>query len=231
MHLLITMAWYSTWPSIVSDLHNHTNSALRPQHAMQTEASMQAASNNISICTEDVTAVRCTLQRLQMCSRDSIASSTWNECQPIDIFFSLLAASTCCHRGRDRCETVIYACLQPTQGLCLKADLNFCVRPSGMPPLTTHSEGLLLRVGTLTCAPTYNRGVVQHVVFNRFGLAQPHECSLTAATCHANSTYCTSGLQRHLIICTEDVNCCSTHVAKATDLFSGHDCISLVEQL
>ena len=26
-------------------------------------------------------------------------------------------------------------------------------------------------------APTFNRGVVQHVVFDRFGLAQPHECS------------------------------------------------------
>ena len=37
------------------------------------------------------------------------------------------------------------------------------------------------------CAPTYNRGVVQHVVFDRFGLAQPHECSWQAATRHAYS--------------------------------------------
>ena len=55
-----------------------------------------------------------------------------------------------------------------------------------MPP-TTHRDGLL-RVGSLPCAPTYNRGVVQHVVSDRFGLAQPHECSSKAATCHANST-------------------------------------------
>ena len=87
------------------------------------------------ICTENVTAaVRCTLQRLQMCSRATIASSTWNECQLIDILHSLLAASICCHRGRHRCDAVIHACLQPTRGLTLKADLNVCVRPSGARP-------------------------------------------------------------------------------------------------
>ena len=47
VHLLTTVAWYSTWSSIVSDLHNHTNTALRPQRDMQTELSVQAASNNI----------------------------------------------------------------------------------------------------------------------------------------------------------------------------------------
>ena len=94
-------------------------------------------SNNIYqvICTENVTAVRCTLQRLQMCSRATIASSTWsspqNECHLIDISDSLLAASICCHRGRHRCKAIIRACLQPTRDLCLKVDLNFCVRPSG----------------------------------------------------------------------------------------------------
>ena len=86
------------------------------------------------MCTENVTAVRCTLQRLQMCSRATIASSTWNECQLIDIFYYLLAASLCCHRGHHRCDTVIHACLQPTRGLSLKKDLNFCVRPSGARP-------------------------------------------------------------------------------------------------
>ena len=127
-----------------------------------------------------------------MCFRDTIASPTWrnplNEYQLIDIFYSLLAASTCCHRGRHRCDTVVHARLLPTRGLCLKAYLNFCVRLSGTPSPTTYSEGLLLRVGTLPCAPTNNRGVVQHVVFNRFGLTQPHECSSKVATCHANST-------------------------------------------
>ena len=51
--------------------------------------------------------------------------------QLIDIFYSLLAASIYCHRGRHRCDTVIHACLQPTRGLCLKTYLNFGVRPSG----------------------------------------------------------------------------------------------------
>ena len=36
VHLLATVAWYSTWSSIVSDWHNHTNAAQRPQRAMQT---------------------------------------------------------------------------------------------------------------------------------------------------------------------------------------------------
>ena len=47
VHLLTAMAWYSTWSSIVSNLHNHPNAALRPQRAMQTELTLQAASNNI----------------------------------------------------------------------------------------------------------------------------------------------------------------------------------------
>ena len=112
----------------------------------------------------------------------SRTSANW-----LTFFFLLLAASICCHRGRHRCDTVIHTSLQPIRGLCLKADLNFCVRPSvrGTPSSTTHSEGLLLREGTLPYAPTYNRGEVQHVVFTRFGLAQPHECSSNAATCHA----------------------------------------------
>ena len=67
-----------------------------------------------------------------------------------------------------------------------EGNLNFSVQ--GTPLSTTHREGLLLRVGTLSCAPTYNRGVVQHVGFDRFGLVQLHECSSKAATFHANST-------------------------------------------
>ena len=75
---------------------------------------------------------------------------------------------------------------------------------------TTHSEGLLLRVGALPCAPTYNRGVVQHVVFNRLGLAQPHECSSKAAIYHANSSATSyNNLYRGR-------NCCTTHASKAT---------------
>ena len=142
-----------------------------------------------------------------MRSRATTASSTWNESQLIDIFYSLLAASICCHRGRHRCDTS-HPCRSPTYTRSVfEGGLFEVLRPSvrGTPSLNIHSEGLLLRVGALPCAPTYNRGVVQHVVFNRLELAQPHECSSKAATCHANSTYCASGLQQHLVICTEDV--------------------------
>ena len=83
-----------------------------------------------------------------------------------------------------------HPCMSPTYTRSMFEGRFELSRPSvrGTPSPTTCSEGLLLRVGTLTCAPAYNRGVVQHVVFNRFGLAQPHECSSKAATCHANST-------------------------------------------
>ena len=50
----------------------------------------------------------------------------------------------------------------------------------------TNCEGLL-RVGSLPCAPTYNRSVVQHAVFDRFGLVQLHEYSSKPATCRTNS--------------------------------------------
>ena len=36
VHLVTTLAWYGTWSSIVSGLHNHSNTARRPQRAMQT---------------------------------------------------------------------------------------------------------------------------------------------------------------------------------------------------
>ena len=116
-----------------------------------------------------------------------------------------------CHRGCHRCDRVIHDCLQPTRGLCLKVDLNFCVRSvRGTPSPTTHSEGLLLRVGALPCAPTYNPGVVQHVVFNRLGFAQTQECSSKAVTCHVT----------HLIICTEDVTT-ARRTLQRLHIFSG----------
>ena len=108
-------------------------------------------------------------------------------------------------RKKMNCDTVvIHAC---TRGLSF---FFFFVRPfvRGLP--TTHSEGLLLRVGALPCAPIYNRGVVQHVVFNRLGLAQPHECSSKAAIYHANSS---ATLSNNLY---RGRNCCTTHASKAT---------------
>ena len=164
----------------------------------------------IHACTRGLS----TLQRLQMCSRAMIAPSTWNKYQLIDNFYSLLAASICCHRGRCRCDTAIHVC---TRGLslnenedCLLRIFFEFLRPFVRGTPTTHSEGLLMRVGALPCAPTYNRGVVQHVVFNRLGLAQPHECSSKAAIYHANSSATSSNnLYRGR-------NCCTTHASKAT---------------
>ena len=103
----------------------------------------------------------------------------------------------------------------------------------GTPSPSTHREELLLlllRVSTLPCAPTTNnRGLVQHAVFDRFGLAQPHRCRSKAATCHANST-----LQKWPPTTSNKLyrgrNCFTAHVAQATDMFSGNDCIFLVEQ-
>ena len=40
---------------------------------------------------------------------------------------------------------------------------------------------------------------------------------------------CASGLQQHLI-CTENATAYTSHAAKATEMFSGNDCIFLVEQ-
>ena len=48
VHLLTTVAWYSTWSSIVLDSHNHTNAALKPQCAMRTELLSVQASNETS---------------------------------------------------------------------------------------------------------------------------------------------------------------------------------------
>ena len=102
---------------------------------------------------------------------------------------------------------VIHAC---TRGLFFEFFLFEFLRPFVQGTPTTHSEGLLLRVGALPCAPTYNRGVVQHVVFNRLGLAQPHECRSKAAIYHANSSATSSNnLYRGR-------NCCTTHASKAT---------------
>ena len=116
------------WSLIVSDMHNHMlNASRRPQRSMQTVLYKRPLTT-YNMYTENATAVRCALQRLQMCSRATIASSTWNECQLIDIFYFQLAVSIFCHRGRHRCDTVIHACLQPARCLSLKTDLKLYVR-------------------------------------------------------------------------------------------------------
>ena len=112
--------------------HNKCISKAATCHGNST---VQAASNKLRlgafrfflkhiICTENVTAVHDThcKERLQMCVRATIASSTWNKYQVIDNFYSLLAASICCHRGRYRSDTAIHAC---TRGLSLNEKNEF----------------------------------------------------------------------------------------------------------
>ena len=104
---------------------------------------------------------------------------------------------------------VIHAC---TRGLSFEEFFGF-LRPFVRGTPRTHSKGLLLRVGALPYAPTYNRGVVQYVVFNRLGLAQPHECSPKAAIYHANSSATSSNNMYR------GRNCCTTHASKATNRY------------
>ena len=40
--------------------------------------------------------------------------------------------------------------------------------------VTNNAKDCGIYAHCLSCAPTYNLGVVQHMVFDRFGLAQPH---------------------------------------------------------
>ena len=127
---------------------------------------------------------------------------------PLRHSHSCLYTRSVFERRNLNCNTVvvIHAC---TRGLSFEDFLFSFLRPFVRGTPTTHSEGLLLRVGALPCAPTYNHGVVQHVVFNRLGLAQPHECSSKAAFYHANSSATSSNnlYRGH--------NWCTTHASKA----------------
>ena len=56
----------------------------------------------------------------------------------------------------------------------------------GTPSSTTHREGLLLRVGSLAWAPTYNRGVVHNVVLRRRYAATAAAIAATESSIPAN---------------------------------------------
>ena len=163
-----------------------------------------------------------------MCSRATIASCTWNECQLIDIFNSLLAASICCHRGRHRCDTVIHACLQPTRGLSLKADLNFCVRPSVRGTPTTHSEGLLLRVAhylvhlLITTVAWYSTwSSIVWGLHSHTNAARRPQRAMQTVLLYKRPPTASNNLYRGR-------NCCKLQRVH-TDIFSGHDCVFLVQ--
>ena len=103
-----------------------------------------------------------------------------------------------------------HPCLPPTYTRSVFEGGFELLRPSvrSTPSVTTHSEVLLLQVGALSCAPTYNRGVVQHVVFNRLGLAQLEGRNVPCKQYYA-PTACNNNLY-------PGRNCCTPHAAKAT---------------
>ena len=96
------------------------------------------------------------------------------------MFDSLLAASICCHRDRHRCNIVVHACLQPTRVLYLKADLNFCVRPSGrrLRIATNYfSDHFLLRFSKISDQRLLRkRSVRKKVIRKRVFLTHTLEC-------------------------------------------------------
>ena len=113
------------------------------------------------------------------------------ERMPTDFYFWFSACGVNMLPPRPSPLRYSHLCLSPTYTRYSVFEGGFeLLRPSvwGTPSPTTHSEQPLLWVSAIPCALTYNRGVVQHVVFNRLGLAQPHECRSKTATCHANST-------------------------------------------
>ena len=119
-----------------------------------------------------------------------------------------------------------HPCLSPTYTRSVFEGRFELLRPStqGTPLFTTHREGLLIWVGSLLCVPTYNRGMVQHVVFDRFGLApQPHEYSSKTATCKANRSVQAASNSTSMY---RGRNCCTTHVVKAAHVCSRNTIVS-----
>ena len=153
-----------------------------------------------------------------MCPRATIASSTWNECQMIDIFYSLLAASICCPRDRRRCGTVIHACLQPARGLCLKAELTFCVRPGHA--FAHNTKRRTAAAGKRITLCTYLqpwRGTARGL--QSFGARTATRMQFGGRNVPCKQ-YCASGLQQHLVICTEDVTA-ARRTLQRLQIFSG----------
>ena len=217
MHLLTTVAWYSTWFSIVSDLHNHTNAARRPQRVMQTLlCKRHTTTSNLYRRRNCYTTHVAKAMSHIICSCIFDVELPQNECQLIDILDFLLAASMCCHRGCHRCNTVIHACLQPTRGLCLKAGLNFFVRSSGGRFHPQHNaKGSLGHL--LTTVAWYSTwSLIVSDVQNHTTAARRPQPAMQTVLCKWPPT-ASNRLYRGR-------NCFTMHVAKATDMCSGHDC-------
>ena len=136
MHLRKIMAWYNAWSLIVLDLHNHTNAARQPQRAMKTVLCKRppTTSNNLyrglNCCTTHIAKTTVVFS-----SHDCIFHVEQSpERVPTDWYFLFYACSVDMLPLRSSPLRRSHPCLSPTyttSSLCLKADLNFFVRPSG----------------------------------------------------------------------------------------------------
>ena len=192
MHLVTTVAWPRTWPSIVLDLRNQTTAAQRPQRAMQTVLWKRPpiTSNNMhrgrNCCTTHVAKATkvCVLGTRLHLPRGATPRTTTN----CFIFIFLCLPRRYAAAAAVTVATQASMHVSNLHEVSVSEDIfKFCVRPFGG-RLRPQHIGLLLPAGTLPYTPTCNRGVVQHMVFDRFGFAQPHKCSSKATTRHANST-------------------------------------------
>ena len=140
---------------------------------------------------------------------------------PLRHSHSCLYTRSVFERKKMNCDTVvIHAC---TRGMSFFFFL--ILRPFVRGTPMTHSEGLLLRVGALPCAPTYNRAAWYSTWSSIVWGLHSH----TNAARRPQFTMQTA-LQHRLIICTEDVTAARRTLQRLhTDIFSGHDCVFLVE--
>ena len=101
----------------------------------------------------------------------------------------------------------IHPCLSSTYTRSVFEGGFELLRPSvrGTPSSSTHSEGLLLRVGALPCAPTLQPWRGTACGLQSFGACTATRMQLEGRNVPCKQYYCASGLQQHLIIFTEDV--------------------------
>ena len=233
MHLLTTAEWYSTWSSIVWGLHNHTNAARRPQFTMQT-----ALQHHLITCTEDVTAARRTLQRLHT-----------------DIFSKFLLEDVLLEKAFS--DSIRRGFLVPYQKAASDNVLTFFHPDWGMLRRSRCIQVFLLTYNLYRerdCCTIHiakatdvfsSKILLENVLLEkafsdsiRRGFLVPYQ---KAASDNVLTFFHPDwGMLRRsrciqVFLLTYNLyrerDCCTIHIAKATDVFSSQDCIFHVEQV
>ena len=122
----------------------------------------------------------------------------------------------------------ITSCAMPR----LKVALIYSQPETASAPIRESVQCIHRLLYVLIIAATHNTSrrtaAARLMIFDPFGLAQPHECRWQAATCHAKSAAQAPPTTPNR---SRGNNCCTTqHVAKATDMLAGHDCIFHADQ-